>query len=79
MYKRGENNRNNFILVFDYFEHDLFGLMANKVRFDLPVVRKIVQDLLKGLEHMHSRNILHRDLKSGFKKAQMFYLKKQEN
>ena len=64
MYKKGENSRCNIILVFDYFEHDLFGLMARRVRFELKQIKYIFQQIVRGVAHMHSKCIMHRDIKS---------------
>ncbi|XP_024972158.1 probable serine/threonine-protein kinase At1g09600 [Cynara cardunculus var. scolymus] len=52
-------------LVFDYMEHDLAGLLTSpKVKkFTEPQIKCYMQQLLRGLEHCHSRGILHRDLK----------------
>lgn len=64
VYKRGEGGRCSIILVFDYFEHDLFGLMANGLKFELKQVKYIFQKIVKGVAHMHSRFTTHRDIKS---------------
>ncbi|KAJ8421763.1 hypothetical protein Cgig2_000809 [Carnegiea gigantea] len=51
-------------LVFEYVEHDLAGLLANPaIKFTEPQVKCYVQQLLHGLEHCHSRGVLHRDIK----------------
>ncbi|KAK7358688.1 hypothetical protein VNO77_00626 [Canavalia gladiata] len=51
-------------LVFEYMEHDLSGLAAGLgVKFSEPQVKCYMKQLLSGLEHCHSRGILHRDIK----------------
>ncbi|KAJ9559836.1 hypothetical protein OSB04_004996 [Centaurea solstitialis] len=52
-------------LVFDYMEHDLAGLLTstNVKKFTEPQIKCYMQQLLRGLEHCHSRGVLHRDLK----------------
>ncbi|KAK6143781.1 hypothetical protein DH2020_024129 [Rehmannia glutinosa] len=54
----------NLYLVFDYMEHDLAGLAASPVvRFTESQIKCFMQQLLRGLEHCHSRGVLHRDIK----------------
>ncbi|EYU22739.1 hypothetical protein ABFS82_03G121400 [Erythranthe guttata] len=51
-------------LVFEYMEHDLAGLLASpKVKFTEPQIKCYMQQILSGLEHCHSRGVLHRDIK----------------
>ncbi|XP_057868180.1 probable serine/threonine-protein kinase At1g54610 isoform X1 [Cryptomeria japonica] len=51
-------------LVFEYMEHDLAGLAASQgVVFTEPQVKCYMHQLLSGLEHCHSRGVLHRDIK----------------
>ncbi|KAF7124524.1 hypothetical protein RHSIM_Rhsim12G0004600 [Rhododendron simsii] len=51
-------------LVFEYMEHDLAGLAASpKIKFTEPQIKCYMQQLLCGLEHCHSRGVLHRDIK----------------
>ncbi|XP_051132701.1 probable serine/threonine-protein kinase At1g09600 [Andrographis paniculata] len=52
----------NLYLVFEYMEHDLTGL-ASVVKFTEPQIKCFMQQLLRGLEHTHSRGVLHRDIK----------------
>lgn len=54
----------NLYLVFEYMEHDLAGLAATRsIKFTEPQIKCYMQQLIRGLEHCHSRGILHRDIK----------------
>jgi len=55
--------KGNVYLVFEYMEHDLSGLLAKKYDFSVPMIKCIVRQIFKGIEFMHSNNIMHRDLK----------------
>jgi cyclin-dependent kinase 12/13 len=51
-------------LVFKYMEHDLAGLAASPdIKFTEPQVKCYMHQLLSGLEHCHTRGVLHRDIK----------------
>ncbi|KAJ8759468.1 hypothetical protein K2173_007080 [Erythroxylum novogranatense] len=51
-------------LVFEYMEHDLAGLAGRPgIKFTEPQIKCYMQQLLRGIEHCHSRGILHRDIK----------------
>ncbi|XWS21953.1 hypothetical protein CRYUN_Cryun30bG0102200 [Craigia yunnanensis] len=51
-------------LVFEYMEHDLAGLATNPgIKFTEPQIKCYMQQLFHGLEHCHSRGVLHRDIK----------------
>uniref|UniRef100_A0A7N0UZ03 Protein kinase domain-containing protein n=1 Tax=Kalanchoe fedtschenkoi TaxID=63787 RepID=A0A7N0UZ03_KALFE len=51
-------------LVFEYMEHDLAGLASHPgLQFTESQVKCYIQQLLQGLEHCHSRGVLHRDIK----------------
>ncbi|KAJ4823107.1 hypothetical protein Tsubulata_017606 [Turnera subulata] len=51
-------------LVFEYMEHDLTGLASVPgIRFAEPQIKCYMQQLLNGLDHCHSRGVLHRDIK----------------
>ncbi|CAN6470250.1 unnamed protein product [Victoria cruziana] len=51
-------------LVFEYMEHDLAGLSScPTINFSESQVKCYMNQLLSGLEHCHSRGIMHRDIK----------------
>ncbi|KAI4322944.1 hypothetical protein L6164_022591 [Bauhinia variegata] len=51
-------------LVFEYMEHDLAGLASHPgLKFTEAQVKCYMQQLLHGLDHCHSRGVLHRDIK----------------
>lgn len=51
-------------LVFEYMEHDLTGLASlPDNRFTEPQMKCYMHQLLSGLDHCHSRGVLHRDIK----------------
>ncbi|RZC51902.1 hypothetical protein C5167_020332 [Papaver somniferum] len=51
-------------LVFEYMEHDLAGLAASpSIKFTEPQVKCYMNQLLSGLEHCHTKGVLHRDIK----------------
>ncbi|KAH0744904.1 hypothetical protein KY290_032897 [Solanum tuberosum] len=51
-------------LVFEYMEHDLAGLASHPgLKFTESQVKCYMQQLLRGLDHCHSRGVLHRDIK----------------
>ncbi|KAI7756501.1 hypothetical protein M8C21_014490 [Ambrosia artemisiifolia] len=52
-------------LVFEYMEHDLCGLLScPHVKFTASQIKCYMLQLLKGIQHCHSRGVLHRDIKS---------------
>ncbi|KAF8108012.1 hypothetical protein N665_0115s0027 [Sinapis alba] len=51
-------------LIFEYMEHDLAGLASTPgVKFSESQIKCYMKQLLHGLEHCHSRGVLHRDIK----------------
>ena len=55
---------NNFYLIMDYINGgDLFTKMEQYGRFSEKTASKIMKQLLLALSHLHSKNIVHRDIK----------------
>lgn len=53
-----------FFLVFEYVDHDLNGLLeSGLVEFTHDQVASLFKQLLLALQHCHSKDLLHRDLK----------------
>lgn len=51
-------------LVFEFMDHDLSGLASSPgVKFTETQVKCCLLQILKGLDHCHSRGVLHRDIK----------------
>lgn len=51
-------------LVFEYMEHDVTGLLSKpEISFTESQIKCYMKQLLSGLEHCHSRGVMHRDIK----------------
>jgi serine/threonine protein kinase len=62
VYMKNETGLNP-VLVFDYFEHDFFGILMKKVKYNLNHIKLIFRQIVQGLTDMHERNIFHCDIK----------------
>lgn len=56
------NPREEIFLVFEYCEYDLKTILA-ETPLDTPLVKNFLRQLLRGLQHIHSKELIHRDLK----------------
>jgi len=54
----------DFVLVEEYMDHDLAGLLRSKRRFTEPQIKCIMQQLVAGLDECHRLQLIHRDIKS---------------
>ena len=57
--------RNDCYMVFEYLSHDLTGLL-NHPTFSLTAAHKkdLAKQLFQGLDYLHHRGVLHRDIKA---------------
>lgn len=57
--------KNDCFMVFEYMSHDLTGLL-NHPTFKLDAAQKkhLAQQLFEGLDYLHVRGVLHRDIKA---------------
>ena len=57
-------NDTSFYLVFEYCDHDLFGLLdSGLIELDIEHIRGFIYQLMAGLAYCHRRKFLHRDIK----------------
>lgn len=58
-------DKGSIYMVFEFCEHDLAGLLTSpQLNFNLSEIKYLMQQLFKSLKYIHSRNILHRDMKT---------------
>lgn len=59
----GETVNHGFILVFPYMETDLYGLIHDEQKMSMEQIRATTEMILSGVDYMHSKQIVHLDLK----------------
>jgi len=51
-------------LIFEYFDRNLLNLIEkNEHGLDPPLIAKLFYKIIKCLQYLHSKNIIHRDVK----------------
>jgi CTD kinase subunit alpha len=51
-------------MVFEYIDHDLTGILNHPdIQWEPRHIKCIARQLFEGVEHLHKRNIMHRDMK----------------
>ncbi|THD24002.1 Cyclin-dependent kinase 12 [Fasciola hepatica] len=59
-----KEDRGAFFLVFDYMDHDLYGILeSGMVTFSELHIASLMKQLLGGLSYCHEKHFLHRDIK----------------
>ncbi|CAN1839754.1 Protein IMPAIRED IN BABA-INDUCED STERILITY 1 [Linum perenne] len=58
------HSSSSIYLVFEYMEHDITGLLScPDVSFSESQIKCFMRQLLSGIEHCHSKGVMHRDIK----------------
>ena len=52
------------MMVFDYVQHDLLGIIHKKIKFNSVQVKYIIKEVLEAVDALHSEHIEHGHLKS---------------
>ena len=57
--------KNDCFMVFEYLSHDLTGLLNHpSFKLEQPQMKDLARQLFEGLDYLHTRGVLHRDIKA---------------
>lgn len=59
------SNLDKIFMVMEYMDHELKDLISNnKYQFSESEIKCLMKQLLDAVDYIHSKNIMHRDLKT---------------
>lgn len=57
------NGSSSINMVMEYMDHDLTGILSAGLEFSSAHIKCLILQMFQGLGHLHSRGIIHRDMK----------------
>lgn len=51
-------------MVYDYIQHDLMGIILNRIKFNPSQIKYVIKEILEAVDALHSEHIEHGHLKS---------------